>query len=270
MKQYIYLLVAFFFFAACSNPRRYTYFKDVSDTTSYYSIPDTGYKELVIRPDDMLMINVSSPNAEATSFFVVPGGNTSTSNSTAAVNGLGTNISQTPAQGTAPNTYLVNKEGAIDLPLVGRLVVKGLTTTQAKELVRQNVAVYLKNPIVSVRLQNFKVTVLGEVTRPANYIVPNERISVLDAIGMAGDLTIFGKRDNVLLIREREGRKVLTRLNLNSSDLFKSPYYYLQQNDILYIEPNKSKAATTDMAQIRNVSIFTSLAALATIIISRL
>jgi polysaccharide export outer membrane protein len=100
--------------------------------------------------------------------------------------------------------------------------------------------------------------------------VPNERISVLDAIGMAGDLTIFGRRDNVLLVREREGKKVLTRLNLNSSDLFRSPYYYLQQNDLLYIEPNKSKAATNDMAQIRNISIITSLATLATIIISRL
>jgi polysaccharide export outer membrane protein len=120
-----------------------------------------------------------------------------------------------------------------------------------------------------VRLQNFKITVLGEVNRPANYIVPNERVSVLDAIGMAGDLTIFGKRENVLLIREQAGKKNLVRLNLNSSNIFRSPYYYMQQNDIIYIEPNKSKAASTDMAQIRNISLITSLASVAILLITR-
>lgn len=266
MKWFIVSMAVLMFLASCRTAYNFTYFKDVSDTASYYSITDTGYKELIIKPDDILLINISSPNAEANSFFVTPGnsGNASVGNSNIVA------LNQTSSQPTAPNTYLVNKEGKIDFPLIGTVVVKGLTTMQAKEVIRNKVAVYLKNPIVSVRVQNFKLTVLGEVNRPANYIVANERVSVLDALGMAGDLTIFGRRENVLLIREKEGRKVLTRLNLNSSDIFKSPYYYLQQNDILYVEPNKAKAATTDMAQVRKISIFTAFATLATVIISRI
>jgi polysaccharide export outer membrane protein len=170
----------------------------------------------------------------------------------------------------SPNTYLVDKQGGIELPLIGWLSLRGLSTVQAKEVVKDKVSAFLKNPIVTVRLQNFKVTVLGEVNRPSNYIVPNERVSVLDAIGMAGDLTLFGRRENVLLIRENEGKKILARLDLNSSKLFQSPYYYLQQNDILYVEPNKQRAASSDMTTLRNVSLITSLAGLATIVVSQL
>jgi polysaccharide export outer membrane protein len=243
---------------ACSNPRRYTYFKDLSDTLNTYNIPDTGYNLLTIKADDVLQINISSPNPEATSFFLTQG--TNTINPTGATN----------TTAATPNTYLVDKEGGIDVPLIGRIVVKGQTTAEARSAIKSKVSTFLKDPIVSVRLQNFKVTVLGEVNRPANYVVPNERVSLLDAIGMAGDLTIYGRRENVLLIREQEGKKTLSRLNLNSSNLFQSPYYYLQQNDILYIEPTKSKASGSDLTAARNVSIIASLAGLATIIISQI
>lgn len=267
MKYLIILIVIFAYCTSCSNPRNFTYFKDVSDTTTYYSIPDTGYKELRIKPDDILIISISSPNPEANSFFVTPGVTTAVNSNPASGAASMTGSLAAPSTGS---TFLVDKNGGIDVPLIGGVMVSGLTTIQAKEVIKTKVSTYLKAPIVSVRLQNFKITVLGEVNRPANYIVPNERVSILDAIGMAGDLTIFGRRENVLLIREKDGRKVLTRLNLNSSLLFRSPYYYLQQNDIVYVEPNKAKAASNDMAQIRNISIFTSLASLATIIISRL
>ncbi|GEO09897.1 polysaccharide biosynthesis protein [Segetibacter aerophilus] len=245
-------------FSSCSNSRQFTYFKDLADTITSYSISDTGYKSLTIQADDVLQINVSSPNPEATSFFVIPG-----TNGANTAGGVTTNSA-------TPNTYLVDKEGGIDIPLIGRVELKGLTTSEAKVVIRDKLSLYLKEPIVTIRLQNFKVTVLGEVTRPANYIVPNERVSVLDAVGMAGDLTIFGRRENVLLIREQQGKKTLTRLNLNSSALFQSPYYYLQQNDIIYVEPNKQRAASSDMTTIRNVSIITSLAGLATIVVTQL
>jgi polysaccharide export outer membrane protein len=156
------------------------------------------------------------------------------------------------------------------VPLIGRIMVKGLTTSDVKNRIKSEVSTFLKDPIVSVRLQNFKVTVLGEVNRPANYIVPNERVSLLDALGMAGDLTIYGRRENVLLVREQDGKKTLTRLNLNRSNLFQSPYYYLQQNDIVYVEPTKSKAEGSDLAAARKVSIITSLASLAIIIVTQL
>jgi polysaccharide export outer membrane protein len=171
---------------------------------------------------------------------------------------------------STPNTYLVDKEGGIDLPLIGRVMLRGLTTAAAKNIIRNKASTFLKDAIVTVRLQNFKVTVLGEVARPANYIVPNERVSLLDAIGMAGDLTIYGRRENILLIREQEGKKTLTRLNLNSSKIFQSPYYYLQQNDIVYVEPNKQREASSDITTVRNLTIITSLATLATVIVSSL
>jgi polysaccharide export outer membrane protein len=258
MKYLILIFVLFFVCIACSNQRKFTYFKDVSDTASQFNIADTGYKPVIIKGDDLLQINISSPNPEANTFFISPGAS--------AANGNGT----TASSSSNTNTYLVDKEGGIDLPLVGRVTVIGLNTVQAKNVIKKVVSPYLKDPIVTVRLLNFKVTVLGEVNKPGDYIVPNERVSLLDAVGMAGDLTIYGRRDNVLLIREHEGKKTLTRLNLNYSTLFQSPYYYLQQNDIIYIEPNKAKAATNDLAAIRNISILTTLATLASIIISQL
>ena len=256
--KYLFGAVVILLLTSCGNQRRFTYFKDISDTITNYNIADTGYKSLTIKSDDVLQINISSPNPEATSFFITPGSNSA-------------NTSGISTSDPAPlNTYLVDNDGGIDMPLVGRIMVKGLTTVQAKEEVKNKVAAFLKDPIVRVRLQNFKITVLGEVNKPANYIVPNERVSLLDAIGMAGDLTLFGRRENVLLIREKEGKKTLIRLDLNSSRLFQSPYYYLQQNDIIYVEPNKQRAASSDMTTLRNVSIITSLAGLATIIVTQL
>lgn len=258
MKNILIITFVILFGIACSNQRKFTYFKDVADTVSNYHIADTGYNSLILKSDDLLQINISSPNPEATSFFITQG--------TTAPNATGI---ATPAT-TPINTYLVDKEGGIDIPLIGRVVVKGITTAEAKNIIKSKAAIYLKDPIVSVRLQNFKVTVLGEVNRPANYIVPNERVSLLDALGMAGDLTIFGKRENILLIREQEGKKTLTRLDLNSSKIFQSPYYYLQQNDIVYVEPNQQRVASSDLTTVRNVSIITSLAGLATIIVTQL
>jgi polysaccharide export outer membrane protein len=243
---------------SCSNQRKFTYFKDISDSAINYNIPDTGYRALTIKPDDIIQVNISSPNPEATSFFLTQGA------SAANMTGI---VSSSMA---VPNTYLVNQQGGIELPLIGNVMVKGLSTSGAQNLIKSKVATYLKDPIISVRLQNFKVTVLGEVNRPSNYIVPNERVSLLDAIGMAGDLTIFGRRENVMLIREQEGKKTFTRINLNDSRFFQSPFFYLQQNDVVYVEPNKAKAASSDMTTIRNVSIISSLAGLATIIVTQL
>lgn len=258
MKNCIYLLLLVVLVASCTSQRQFTYFKDLPDTLNNYNIADTGYQVLTVKPDDVLQINISSPNPEATSFFMMQGSSVTEGSS------------GTSATAAAPNTYLVNKEGGIDLPLVGTVEVAGLSTSQVKQAVKTKVAPYLRDPIVNVRLQNFKITVLGEVAKPANYIVPNERVSVLDALGMAGDLTIFGRRENVLLVRETEGKKTMVRLNLQDSRLFQSPYYYLQQNDILYVEPTKQRVANSDMTTIRNVSIITSLASLATILVSQL
>src|SRR5690606_31646489 len=125
-------------------------------------------------------------------------------------------------------------------------------------------------PNIQVRFVNFKVTVMGEVAKPATYAFQSEKVSILDAIGMAGDLTIYGKRENVLLIRDSPEGKEMIRFNLNKTDFFRSPYYFLRQNDVVYIEPNKSKVATTDAARTRSIAIFTSIASVITIVIARL
>src|SRR5690606_35044928 len=166
--------------------------------------------------------------------------------------------------------FMVDKDGMIELPLVGKVPVAGKTTSEARELIRSRAAIYYKEPVVNVRYANFNITVLGEVARPSQYIVPNEKISILDAIAMAGDLTIYGKRDNVLLIRETEGAKQFTRFNLNSTEMFQNPNFYLRQGDVVYVEPSKSKAASTDMQRLRNLTLATSVINLMVILVIRL
>ncbi len=158
----------------------------------------------------------------------------------------------------------------IDFPVVGKLRISGLTISQLKDTLAMKLDQYLKNPIVNARILNYKITVLGEVVHPASYTLQSERISVVDALGMAGDLTIYGKRENVLLIREENAVRKFVRLNLNSSAIFQSPYYYLKQNDVLYVEPNKARIASTDAQTVRNLSILTSVVTLIIVIVSRL
>jgi polysaccharide export outer membrane protein len=166
--------------------------------------------------------------------------------------------------------YLVNKDGVINFPILGKLQVKDLTISQLKDTLALKLDPYLKNPIVTARLLNYKITVLGEVAKPATYTLQSERVSVMDAIGMAGDLTIFGKRENVLLIREEAGKRNFIRLNLNSSAIFESQYYYLKQNDIVYVEPNESKVSSTDPQVVKKFAILTSVLTLLVVLATRL
>jgi polysaccharide export outer membrane protein len=157
--------------------------------------------------------------------------------------------------GSASNGFLVNKEGYIEIPLLGRFYLAGLTTIQAEDSISKRASLYYKLPTVYVRFANFKVTVLGEVLRPGSYIVPNEKATIFDALGYAGDLTIFAKRENALLIRDSGNQTRLVRLNLNSKDIVKSDYFYLKQNDVIYVEPTKAKLANLDAVQNKNYAI---------------
>ena len=155
------------------------------------------------------------------------------------------NVAPSLIQATAPG-YLVDVTGAIELPLIGTLNVGGLTTMEAKELIKKKVADYLKEPTVNVRFLNYKVSVLGEVLHPSVYVIPNETITLPEALGLAGDMTIYGKRENVLVIRDENGKKIFGRVNLTTRDVYNSPYYYLHENDIVYVEPGKGRIAQTD------------------------
>ena len=147
--------------------------------------------------------------------------------------------------------YLVNNKGEIDFPVLGRLNVGGLTKNEAEDMIREKLKAYLREePIVTVRMANYKISVMGEVARPGTFTVSNEKVNILEALAMAGDLTIWGMRDNVMLIREdAKGKRQIMTLNLNDANIVTSDHYYLQQNDILYVSPNKTKAKNSDIGQ---------------------
>ena len=213
---------------SCINTKKAIYFREQGDGTIRSS---TVIPQTVIQPNDILGIQVSSLNQDASSAFNV---------SNRSDDMVATTMSGTRNEAGG---YLVSKDGYIAFPILGTIKAAGMTKDQLTDTLTHqlNDRKLLLDPIVSIRMLNFKITVLGEVGHPSVFPVPSEKISLLEAMGMAGDVTINGRRDNVLVIREEPGRRVIKRLNLNSSDLFTSPYYYLQNNDIVYVEPNKAK-----------------------------
>jgi polysaccharide export outer membrane protein len=196
--------------------------------------PIRNYAQPVIQPDDILSVTVSSLNPESNVLFnnvILP--NTA-------------NSGQVIATTKVNEGYLVDKAGFINFPVIGKVMLAGLTKEQAVEKMTNEIKVHVKSPIVNVRFLNFKVTVIGEVNKPNTFTIDTEKISVLEALGLAGDMTAYGKRENVLIIREQQGVRRTTRINLNNKDVLNSPYYYLQQNDIIYVEPsNREKTAET-------------------------
>jgi polysaccharide biosynthesis/export protein len=223
----LWLSVGLIWLASCKTPQNVVLLKDVKDTTIRATNVDL---EPVIQKNDLLSITVSSLNPEASMIFNAPVVSASSANS---------------SPGTSPSSgYLVNQEGSIQFPILGNIKAAGLTRKQLTEELTKSLLdrKLLVDPIVNIRFLNFRVTILGEVARPTVVTVPHEKISILEAIGLAGDLTIYARRENVLVIREEaNGNKVIKRLDLNSPNIFNSPYYYLKSNDIVYAEPNKSK-----------------------------
>lgn len=222
--------------SSCASTKKVTYFTDLQDGVIPSSVINL---EPIIQKGDILSISVSSLSPEASVIFNTP----NTSSSATASSGPG-NIA--PASG-----YLVNQDGYVLFPVLGNILAAGVSKQRLKEEISKQLTdkKLLIDPIVNIRYLNFRVTVLGEVARPTVVTVPNEKISILEAIGLAGDLTIYARRDNVLLIREEKGSKLVKRLNLNTSEIFTSPYYFLKSNDIIYAEPNNARVAATSRTQ---------------------
>lgn len=168
--------------------------------------------------------------------------------------------------------YLVDNRGNIDFPVLGTLHIAGLTKGEAESLIREKLKGYIKeNTIVTVRMANYKISVIGEVNRPGTFTISNEKVNLFEALAMAGDMTVYGLRDNVRLIREdTDGHQHIITLNMNRADIIQSPYYYLQQNDILYVTPNKTKAKTADISASTTIwfSVVSTLVSLASLIIT--
>ena len=227
---YLFLISVAFF--SCKTQSDIAYFQDLENKYDQGIAIDTllNYESKII-PDDILSIYVSAEDPNAVAIFNLP-----------AVSYLytgQTDITATPKL----QTYLVDKNGNINYPQLGQWHVAGLTRKQLESLIKNKIENYVKEPLVTVDILNFKIVILGEINRPGTISISGDRISILDAIGMAGDLSIYGKRENILLIRENKGKKEFHRFDLTDPAIFSSPYYYLQKNDVIYVEPNKAKKA---------------------------
>ena len=243
MKKSLFLaLIAItFIFGACSSPKNVAYIQN-SDDVDYAR--SAFLYDARIMPKDILTITVNTVNPEASApFNLTVASELNTSGGKARLNTSGQTL----------QTYLVDNKGCIEFPVLGTLEVGGLTKSLCEKMIHDKLLRYMnatENPIVTVRMSNYKISVLGEVNRPGMFTVGNEKINIFEALAQAGDLSIYGVRDKVKLIRENEkGLKEVHTLNLNDAEIINSPYYYLQQNDVVYVEPNKVKAKNSSIGQ---------------------
>ena len=226
MKKIITLIFATTVLFSCATKDDVVYFNGVNSSDN--SIGLDSYSP-TYHIDDELVIIVNALDAEAAKPF----NKTSVSVSTDMLDARGRERIQ---------TYRVDSEGQIEFPVLGKIKIAGLNREQATLMLQEKLSDYIKNPIVDIETINYRITVLGEVARPGTYTATNERITLVEAISLAGDMTIYGERENVLVIQDYDGKKTYTRVNLKSTDLFQSPVYYLSQNDVVYVEPNKTRA----------------------------
>jgi polysaccharide export outer membrane protein len=244
---------------SCVNQKKIAYFQKRANEPDTIKLADIYVPK--IQSGDILSVYISSLNPAASSFFNPLSASSSTGDiSTGAISGAG-----------QPSTtgLLVDAKGAVEIPIIGTIKVAGLTTVDARDTIKNRLKFWLKEPTVNVRYLNYKISILGEVTRPSVYIIPNERVTLPEALSMAGDLTIFAKRDNILVVRDSNGKKEFGRVDLNNRDVFTSPYYYLHSGDLVYVEQGKGKVAQTDVTY-RVLPIAISALTLITLFIYRL
>lgn len=252
------VLSCLFLLGACRSYQNVGYFQDLSQQPSS-SLNDTAiiYQPRIMA-DDVLSITVTALDANSVAVFNLP---------VVAFVAPGEKDLTTSQ---SLQCYLVNSEGYINFPVLGLIKVGGLTKQECINYIQDLISQYVKNPIVNIQFMNFRISVLGEVNKPGSFKVSNDRISILDALGEAGDLTIYGERNNLLLIRDNNGQKEYHRIDLTRSDIFASPYYYLQQNDVVYVEPNRSKQKNAKYSQqdAFNVSLFSAVVSTVSVITS--
>lgn len=226
--------------SSCTSYKQVPYMQNSAeiDTTVVTELYDAR-----IQPKDILTITVSCENPETALPFNLT---------------IPTTINSTRSTYSQPilQTYLVDNNGFIEFPSLGKVHIGGLTKTEAETLIKSGIESHFSDaaPIVNVRFTNYKISVIGEVVRPNTYVISNEKVNIFEALAMAGDLTIYGKRDGVKLIREdADGTKKIVPINLNDANIIYSPYYYLRQNDVLYVEPNKAKAQNSEVGSMTSL-----------------
>ena len=244
IRHILFIALAGTLLSGCTSYKKVPYMQDPETVNAYgKEIPLYDAK---IMPKDLLSITVSTTDPQAAAPFNLT-----------VQTPQNTNINLNTTSQPTLQQYLVNNQGEIDFPVLGKLKVGGLTKNEAESMIREKLQPYLKEtPIVTVRMANYKISVLGEVKNPGTFTVSNEKVNVLEALAMAGDMTVYGVRDNVKLIREdAQGKREIVMLDLTKSDLVLSPYFYLQQNDILYVTPNKTVAKNSSIGNATTIAI---------------
>lgn len=204
--------------SACAPRRDLVYFSNMANTTS---VADVQNPDISIRQNDIISITMNSLSPESNLLF---------------------SSNKNPSADPSSKGYRVNKNGNINLPLIGDFKIEGMTIEEAQTGIEAALSQHVKKPEVEVQIVNFKITVIGEVNKPSTFVINDEKVNLLEALGMAGDMTVYGKRDNVLIIRTEDGHKTMKRLDLNRQETLNSPYFNLRQNDIVYVEPDRAKA----------------------------
>ena len=224
-KKSIPFIIMIAVFSSCNSNKNIIYLQSNGEQ------PMTGQSityEPVLKSDDVLMIVVSAENSEVAAPYNMK-----------LVSVL--DNSDLASGRERIQTYLIDKDGAVEFPMFGKIKLAGLTRIEAIQKVKSLLTNHIKDPLVNIRILNFKVSVLGEVNKPGVHTIQSERITLLEALSLSGDLTIYGKRNSILIIREIEGEKVIKKVDITKRDFINSPYYYLSQNDVIYVEPNKTK-----------------------------
>jgi len=256
LKSLLIVVSAGVFLTGCVTQKQMTYLREVNEHSAD-SINKTFHavSEIVIKPGDALTIYISALDKEAIEPYNLPAVAYSTPNSTSL-----TTVGQL-------QSFRVNEEGDVELPVLGKLHVEGLKRDEVAALIKKALETQVVDPLVQVNMVGAKATIMGEVAKPGQVEITNGRLTLLDALAAAGDLTPYGRRDNVLVTREQDGKLEFARINLNSQDIFASPYYYLQQNDVVYVSPNKVRALSST-----NMSLWfgmvSSVASAATVIVT--
>ena len=248
----ILFVFAIILFASCVSKKDIIYFQN--DEIDQLKVSNS-YKT-IIKPDDLLNITITALDIEAVRPFNLAAVTYATSSNSA----IGVAQQQ---------SYLVDTNGEIDFPVLGKLKIGGLTRDETISLLKDKLSPdYIKEPNVNIRIANYKISVMGDVQRPGSYNIPNERITILDALALAGDLNISGQRNNILIIREEQNKKVQYQVDLRSNNVLTSPVYYLQQNDVVYVEPNYARIQSASANS--NTSLFISITGLVITIASLL
>ncbi len=281
------VVVLSFMLGSCGNTRQFTYMQGTFDTAR---LSEIKIVEPIIQKGDLLSIIVYSDNPPATAIYNqaqtgsvgggAGGGTTTGGGGTGGVGGGGgggggttggtsaATTSSTGTSGGSPGTggYQVDEKGNIEFQGLGLIHVDGMARSELKELLETKLKTYLTNPYCTIRFQNYKFTMLGELGHPGIFSFPGEHVNLLEAVGMAGDLTFYGRRDNVLVIREKDGKRQWARLDITKPEIMGSPFFYLQPNDVIIVEQTNKKIAANDVVVTRNISILVSLVSVAAIL----